>query len=130
MTMSRVLAGLLVMGLILGRPVPGRAHNGAAEAGLAVGATLANVVYVPAKVIVAMGGLVLGALTGLLNGGDTRSAYALWVPAASGTYILTPACLDGSEPLQFFGSEYADRPSAQTTACEGGSMYQSLYTSK
>ena len=46
----------------------------------------------------------------LITGGNTRAAYALWVPAASGDYLLTPAHIDGSRPLQFFGSDYADRP--------------------
>jgi hypothetical protein len=127
MRMPRVLAGLLVMGLSLGQPVPGRAQNGASEAGLAVGAALANIVYVPVKAVVAVGGLALGTFAALLTGGDTRAAYALWVPAASGTYILTPACLDGSAPLKFFGSDYADRPSNQTKGGDGSSVYESLY---
>jgi hypothetical protein len=86
--------------------------------------------YTPAKVIVAVGGLTLGGLTGLLTGGDTRSAYAVWVPVATGTYFLTPSHLDGSEPIEFFGtSDYADTPSTSAAAAmEAGAIYEAEYS--
>src|SRR5438445_556179 len=81
----RVLVALVLLGVVLGRPAVLRAQNAAAELGLAVGAAAGNLVYLPVKVMVAFGGLALGSLTGALTGGDVRAAYALWVPAASGT---------------------------------------------
>ena len=71
--------------------------------------------------------LALGSLTGALTGGDVRAAYALWVPAASGTYLLTPAHLEGTVPIEFFGSDYADQPSTAATAVEGGGIYDIQY---
>src|SRR5207247_2042039 len=97
--MRRVLVALVLLGIVLGRPAPLRAHSAAAELGLAVGAAAGNLVYLPVKGIVALGGLVLGGVTGALTGGDVRAAYAIWVPAASGTYLLTPAKLEGTEPI-------------------------------
>ena len=125
--MRRVLVALVLLGIVLGRPAPLRAHSAAAELGLAVGAAAGNLVYLPVKGIVAFGGLALGALTGLLTGGDLRAAYAVWVPAASGTYFLTPAELEGTEPIEFFGSDYADQPSRAAGAVEGAGIYDIQY---
>ena len=125
--MRRVLVVVVLGMFVLGRPVPGRAQPGA-EFGLAVGAAGANLLYIPAKVITAIGGLALGGMTGLLTGGDTRAAYAVWVPAASGTFLLTPSNLDGTEPIEFFGSDYADRPSKGTGVTEGRGIYEAQYS--
>jgi hypothetical protein len=124
--MRRVLVALVLLGGVLGRPAPLRAQSPVVEFGLAVGAAGANLVYLPVKGVVALGGLVLGALTGALTGGDVRAAYAVWVPAASGTYLLTPAHLEGTVPIEFFGSDYADRPSTAVMA-EGAGIYDIQY---
>ena len=89
----------------------GATHSQAGEAGLALGAAAANLIYLPAKTFVALGGLGLGAFTGLLTGGNVRAAYALWVPTTGGTFLLTPAHFDGTRSIEFFGSDYADQPS-------------------
>ena len=125
--MRRVLVALVFLSSVLGRPAPLRAQSPIVEFGLAVGAAGANLVYLPVKVVVAFGGLVLGALTGTLTGGDERAAYAVWVPAASGTYLLTPAHLEGTVPIEFFGSDYADRPSPAAAAVEGSGIYDIEY---
>jgi len=125
--MRRVLVVVVLGILLLGRPVPGRAQPGA-EFGLAIGAAAANLVYTPVKVITAFGGLALGGMTGLLTGGDVRAAYAVWVPAASGTFMLTPNNLDGTEPIEFFGSDYADRPSKGAAVTEARGIYEAQYS--
>ena len=125
--MRRVLVALLLLGVVLGRPAVLRAESPAAEFGLAVGAAAGNLVYLPVKGIVAFGGLVLGSLTGVLTGGDVRAAYAVWVPAASGTYLLTPAHLEGTVPIEFFGSDYADESSKAAGAAEGAGIYDIQY---
>src|SRR5438094_370462 len=91
----------------------------------AVGAGAANPVHPPARTLVAVGGLGVGALPGPLTGGDIRAAYAVWVPAAGGTFMLTPAHFEGTRPIEFFGSDYADRPS--TNARDTSIAYRSLY---
>ena len=125
--MRRVLVALVLLGVVLGRPAVLRAESAAAELGLAVGAAAGNLVYLPVKVIVAFGGLALGSLTGVLTGGDERAAYAVWVPAASGTYLLTPAHLEGTVPIEFFGSDYADQSSKAAGAAEGAGIYDIQY---
>jgi hypothetical protein len=127
--MRRLLAATLLATFVLGNPVQGSAqqeHTQIEEAGLALGAAGLNLFYLPLKGLVALGGLVLGGFAGVMTGGDTRSAYALWVPAASGTYLLTTAHLDGSKPVEFFGSDYADEPS---TVEAGGTIYEAQYGS-
>jgi len=115
---------LLLATVLQTRPA-GAVHSQAGEAGLAVGAAAANLVYLPVKSIVAMGGLGVGALTGLLTGGDKRAAYAVWVPTTGGTFLLTPANFDGTRPIEFFGSDYPDRPS--TNDRDSSIAYRALY---
>src|SRR5215470_3719562 len=115
----RTLVIAVVLGtLVLGRPLPGHAQPGR-EFGLGVLSAGANLFYVPAKLLTAVGGLALGGLAGFLTGGDQRAAYGVMVPAATGTFILGPANLAGTEPIQFFGSDYADTPSRSADATEG-----------
>jgi len=126
MNKTRTLViSLTVAALLLGRPVQGRATTQVEEAGSSLGAAGLNLFYIPIKLLVAGGGLILGAAAGVLTLGDTRSAYALWVPAAGGTFVLRPAHLIGTERVEFFGSDYADTPSTNagdevTTLYEAG----------
>lgn len=127
--MRRLVAAVMLTALVLGHPLQSRAgteHTQAGEAGLALGAAGLNLFYLPLKAVVAGGGLLLGAATGFFTGGDTRAAYAVWVPAAGGTYFLTVEHLDGTRPVEFFGSDYADRPS---TIEAGGTLYEAAYGS-
>jgi hypothetical protein len=126
--MRTILTVLLLAAFVLGRPAIGRTESPGAEFGLAVGAAASNLLYTPAKVTVAVAGLAIGAVTGILTGGDLRSAYAVWVPAASGTYHLKPAHLEGTEPIEFFGCDYADRPSTVAPAAEAGGIYDAQYS--
>ncbi|HJQ84231.1 MAG TPA: hypothetical protein VKA21_09160 [Candidatus Binatia bacterium] len=119
---------VLTLCLAVLAPVRARAHyTPASEFGLAVGAAAANLLYTPAKTVLAVGGLAVGAFTGLLTGGDVRAAYAIWVPAASGTFFLRPANLDGSEPIDFLGADYEDTPSIVSEPDSGG-IYEAQYS--
>jgi hypothetical protein len=69
-----------------------------------VGAGVTNLVYVPVKVVYAgTGGLVAG-LAYLITAGDETAFFGVWDPAAKGTYLVTPAMLEGKEPVRFIGS--------------------------
>src|SRR5579875_355352 len=113
--MRNVMAGVLAGTLIVGGAAVARAHQGTAgeEVGYAMLATGANILYVPAKLAVAGTGLV---------GGAVRAAYAVWVPTAGGTFILRPAHMDGTRPIEFFGSDYADAPSVVSETGSAGRM--------
>jgi hypothetical protein len=132
--MRTVMAVVVFVGLTVGSAVPGRAEaqpeTQAHQAGLAIGAAAANLVYLPAKSLVAAVGLAVGGLVGALTGGDQGAAYAVMVPLSSGTFLLQPQHLDGTKPIDFFGVDYADRPSTYRTEMNANSIYESRYQSK
>jgi hypothetical protein len=71
---------------------------------------LANVVYVPAKLVYAgLGGLTGGMALGL-TGGDTKTAESVWEPSIFGNYFLTPSMVQGEEPFSFAGAPMAAPP--------------------
>lgn len=126
--MRKLIVGLLLGACLLPRPARAHEHTQGGEFGLALAAAGANILYLPAKAIVATGGLFLGSITGVLTGGDAEAAYAVWVPAAGGTFFLTPQHVDGTVPIEFFGSDYADRPSTVRSYTDRNVAYDALYT--
>ena len=109
MRTTRIGATLIAVLLSIVLAAPAGALTQAEEAGLAILAAGGNFFYVPAKILVAVGAIPVGGIAGLFSGGDSRTAYAIWVPAMGGTYFLTNAHLDGSKPIEFFGYDYPDR---------------------
>ena len=128
-TTRRLVIALTVAALLLGRPTQGRAATQIDEVGWSLGAAAFNIVYIPAKLVVAGCGLVAGAAAGVLTLGNQRAAYAFWVPAAGGTYVLRPEHLADEEPVEFFGSDYADTPSTFAGFGRGG-LYYDLATTE
>jgi hypothetical protein len=109
--MRKTIASFVLAASLAAVPSVARATDPGDELAFSTLAALSNILYTPAKVVVAATGLTVGAVAGFLTGGDTRSAYAFWVPTAGGSYFLTAAQMDGREPVEFFGDDYADRPS-------------------
>ena len=109
--MRQTIVSLVLAASLAAVPSVARATDPGEEVGFSALAALTNILYTPAKVVVAAGGLTAGALAGFFTGGDTRSAYAFWVPSAGGDFFLTASMMDGRRPVQFFGDDYADRPS-------------------
>jgi hypothetical protein len=99
----------------------------AGEVGRALAASLVNVVYTPLKMTVAALGLVTGGLAGAATGGDTRVAYAIWVPTVGGSFAFRPGHFDGSEPFSFWGGQYSDEPSTAGAETDGSLIYEALY---
>lgn len=89
------------------------------EAGYGVGAALASVFYIPAKVTYAGLGLITGGLGYVLSGGRADVANNIIYPAVRGNYVVTPSHLKGTEPIYFVGappSETGPRADAPATA--------------
>ena len=92
------------------------------EAGWGVGAALASVFYIPAKVTYAGLGLLTGGLGWVLTGGRADVANNIIYPAIGGNYVVTPSHLKGTEPIYFVGAPppetgpRADAPSSAPTA--------------
>ena len=126
--MKRIVAGVLCGVLALGGARAASAmQSPGEEVGLSYLAGACNIFYVPAKMIIGGLGFVTGGMLGALSGGSTRAAYAIWVPTMSGTMMLTPSHFDGTERVQFFGDDYADRPSTMNRDSEGTRIYDAIY---
>ena len=104
--MRRASITLLLMAFLACGPVRAQDRDPGREFGLAGASVAANLLYTPPKLLTALIGLPLGALTGVCTGLNVRSMYAVWVPTVTGTYFITPAHLEGTRPIEFFGSHY------------------------
>jgi len=85
------------------------------EMGYGIGAALASVFYIPAKVTYAGLGLLTGGLGFVLTGGRADVANNIIYPAVRGNYVVTPSHLKGSEPIYFVGAAPAE-PQPETYA--------------
>ena len=64
---------------------------------------LANVVYMPAKVIYAAGGRLVAGFAYLFSAGDKEVAKPILDAAIGGDYVVQPEHLAGDRKLVFFG---------------------------
>lgn len=84
----------------LAAPVTARAGY-LEEAGWGSLSMLANVVYMPGKIVYAALGGLTGGLTYACTAGDLDAAESVWSTSMGGTYVLTPAHLRGEQPVAF-----------------------------
>jgi len=80
------------------------------SAGYGVGAALASIFYIPAKVTYAGFGLLTGGLGYIFSGGRADVANSIIYPAIGGNYVVTPSNLKGTEPLYFVGAPPPEAP--------------------
>jgi hypothetical protein len=71
--------------------------------GYGVGALFANVLYVPAKLVYAILGGLVGGGTYLITAGNMQAADTVWRSAFGGDYVVTPQMLAGEQPINFSG---------------------------
>ena len=124
--MRRLTAAVVLLGLVASAR-PASAITQGEEAGRALASVGLNIFYIPAKAVMAVLGLVAGGFVGVVTGGDERASYAVLVPVTSGTWFVTPDHVDGSKPIEFFGSDYSDRPSELGQSEPGRSSYDAMY---
>jgi hypothetical protein len=74
------------------------------EMGYGFGSAVANILYIPAKVVYAGLGLMTGGLGYVLSGGRGDVANNIIYPAVRGTYVVTPGHLRGEQPVIFVGA--------------------------
>lgn len=72
----------------------------AQAAGISLAAAAANLVYIPARLVVTIVTAETGGLAAWLTGGNKPSAHAIW-NATDGQGVITPAILEGRERLRF-----------------------------
>jgi hypothetical protein len=73
------------------------------EAGIGIAAGLVSLVYLPAKVLYAVGGGAVAGLAYLASAGDQDVTEPILTPSLRGDYLVTPEHLRGERPLEFFG---------------------------
>src|ERR1700688_2074438 len=85
--------------------VPQPAEGGVNWSGFGWGALslLANIPYIPAKLLYATTGSLVGAGAWALTAGNTQVANTVWRSALGGDYVLTPGMLAGKDPISFSG---------------------------
>src|SRR5262245_5132919 len=81
----------LAMVLIGALPSSLRAEETRIEkAGVALGVSVGNVIFLPAKAISTSMGLFFGSLSFVLTGGDTEIMRQAWRDSTEGPYLITP----------------------------------------
>ncbi len=91
-------------------------------AGYGVGALFANVLYVPAKLVYAILGSLVGGGTYLITAGNKQAADTVWRSALGGDYVVTPQMLAGQQPINFSGpTETAPENTAPPPSMSGAS---------
>ena len=68
-----------------------RAEDAIEKAGVAIGVTVGNMVFIPAKAISTSMGLFFGVLSFVLTGGDTEVTHQMWRDSTADPYLITPA---------------------------------------
>jgi hypothetical protein len=105
----RVAAGLAVVLFVFAAfPSSGGLGVGSAQAeesttqskALAVGASC---FYLPAKAFYAVFGAATAGLAYGFTFGDDELANQIWQSSVEGSYVVTPAMIDGKEPVRFKG---------------------------
>ena len=71
--------------------------------GYGAGSLATNVVYIPAKLVYALAGGLVGGGAWCLTGGNTQTANTIWRSSLGGDYVVTPDMLAGKEPIHFSG---------------------------
>ena len=88
-------------------------------AGYGAAALFGNVLYIPAKLVYAILGGLVGGGTWLITAGNTQAANTVWRSALGGDYVLTPQMVAGQQPINFSGP--TDTPPAAPAAAADAS---------
>ena len=80
-----------------------QAHSSTSHLVTGAACFVATPVYGAFKLAFAGMGAIVGGLTWVFTGGDTRSAQRIWDASMKGTYIITPEHLQGKKDINFVG---------------------------
>ena len=107
----RTLVVAAAVAATLGVPRAVRAEDYPNQAGWGALAVLANVGYMPAKMIYALTGGLTGGIAYVCTAGNYDTARNIWEMSLGGTWALSPAMIRGDEGIYFAGG-----PNASTAA--------------
>jgi hypothetical protein len=97
-------------------PQPDEGGVNWAGVGYGAGSLATNILYIPAKLVYAIFGGIVGGGAWCLTGGNTQTANTIWRSSLGGDYVVTPDMLAGKEPIHFSGpTETAPLPPDNST---------------
>ena len=97
------LAALLALAPVAAGARESNSKEASSDFGIGLVAVLANVVYMPVKVVYGVLGGVTGCFAFVLSGANKDVADGVWVPSLGGDYVLTTDMMTGREPVHFNG---------------------------
>jgi hypothetical protein len=71
--------------------------------GYGTGSLLTNLLYIPAKLVYAILGGLIGGGAWVVTAGNGQTADTIWRSSLGGDYVVTPDMLAGKQPLHFSG---------------------------
>jgi len=120
--MRRMLLGVVLAGLVLGsngievvlaqelgEPHASQEPGPAAALGWGMAAVGTNLLYMPAKMVYALTGGIVGLLAWGVSAGNDDVGLGILQPALSGTWVVTPEMLRGEQPILFLGPSYESK---------------------
>jgi hypothetical protein len=81
-------------------------------AGYGAAALVSNIFYIPAKLVYAVAGGLVGGGSYLVTGGNSQVSNTIWRSSLGGDYVVTPDMIAGKEPLYFSGPNQVAPPTA------------------
>ena len=64
---------------------------------------MASVVYLPAKVLFAVGGGLVSGISYIATLGSPQPARSIWDASIDGDYLVTPLMIEGNDSVEFVG---------------------------
>jgi hypothetical protein len=98
------------------------------ESGLGAAAAVSSLVYGPAKILYAVGGMVVGGFAYVFTAGDTQVAKKVFTRSLRGDYVITPAILTGEDKLEFIGRDFDDSPAPAASVASAAPAYEDTTT--
>jgi len=97
------LAAVLALAPVAAGARESNSKEASSDFGIGLVAVLANVVYMPVKVVYGVLGGVTGCFAYVLSGANKDVADGVWVPSLGGDYVLTTEMMTGREQVHFNG---------------------------
>jgi hypothetical protein len=85
---AAILLAALVWSIVAAEPL--RSEDKIESAGVTIGSTVGNLIFVPLKAASAFMGALAGALSFVVTGGNAEVSRQIWHNTLQGPYVITP----------------------------------------
>lgn len=97
------LAAIVTLAPVAAGARESNSKEASSDFGIGLVAVLANLVYMPVKVVYGVLGGVTGCFAYVLSGANKDVADGVWVPSLGGDYVLTTDMMTGRDQVHFNG---------------------------